>query len=198
MIIGALLATSISVVPIDLTTRQEKVAAQVVRIALDEGEDPYTLLAVSWVETKLDASVVSRVGDVGLMQVNCNLWKKELGFVSYKECRKMLLYVDRNVRAALHIIRQMRSHKQCEGDGIYSCFNGGPNWSRGVWAGAAREYGRRARAAASSFKRFHGTLVDDSQPDIVQGGEGLELGLTQRGDRTCRTSRTSTTTMIAA
>lgn len=91
---------------------------------------PYEIIAIGMVESSLRTNAVSQTGDYGLMQVNCRSHKKKLRKIfGFKNCEKDLLIIENNMKAALLVFSIFRkNYKQCTGQKVYACYNGGQGW----------------------------------------------------------------------
>ena len=97
--------------------------------ALPQGEDPYQILGLILVESMLTTDAVSRTGDYGLMQVNCRVWRRWLRQnMNIRNCERELLTLETNIIAGVRILEVFRRHRNCRGDNVYACYNGGPRW----------------------------------------------------------------------
>ncbi len=96
--------------------------------AKEIGEDPYLMVAIAWVESRIKSGRVSNTGDYGIFQINYRFWAKRWG---YKSSRKFLVDMSSPAHAtvaAAVVLREMRKYKACEGMNLPACYNGGPRW----------------------------------------------------------------------
>jgi len=106
-------------------------AKTIIKYSVEHREDPYQLLAIAITESGLNEKAFSRTKDSGLMQINCRWWWKNLKFKNIKKCRVAMLDSKVNIKAAIHILGYFRKNfKQCQGDNLYRCYNGGQGWQR--------------------------------------------------------------------
>ena len=68
--------------PSYFNTEQELNAAVIIDKSLDIGEDPYFMVALAWVESRVKAGKVSHTGDYGIFQINYRFWAKKWGYTS--------------------------------------------------------------------------------------------------------------------
>ena len=93
-------------------------------------QDPYFMVSLAWVESRLKSGRVSRTGDYGLFQINYNFWGKKWG---YKDRNKFLVDMSsahHATVAATVVIKEMQRYKSCVGLNLAACYNGGPAWQR--------------------------------------------------------------------
>tara|TARA_R100001082_G_scaffold102627_1_gene72881 strand:- start:86 stop:544 length:459 start_codon:yes stop_codon:yes gene_type:complete len=103
----------------------------IVQYADANDKDVIELLAISSVESDLNPKAISHKGAVGLFQVMCRTWSKALGYNSIKDCNKLLLKPENNIRAGSYVLTTIRKkYKQCSGDLAYRCYYAGPRWKR--------------------------------------------------------------------
>tara|TARA_R110000824_G_scaffold97480_2_gene233009 strand:+ start:53 stop:538 length:486 start_codon:yes stop_codon:yes gene_type:complete len=109
---------------------QELNAAVIIDKAHDIREDPYFMVSLSWVESRLKTGRVSKTGDYGLFQINYNFWGKKWG---YKDRNKFLVDMSSANHATVAagvVLQEMRRYKQCQGLNLPACYNGGPAWQK--------------------------------------------------------------------
>ena len=103
----------------------------IIKYSVDHQQDPYELLAIAITESGLNERAYSHTKDSGLMQINCRWWWKRLKFKDIWTCRHEMLKPEKNLKAAVHVLEYFRKHfRQCEGDFVYRCYNGGQGWQR--------------------------------------------------------------------
>jgi|TARA_R110000744_G_scaffold141937_2_gene253423 hypothetical protein len=111
-------------------TEQELNAAVIIDKAIVIKEDPYLMVSIAWVESRLKAGRVSKTGDYGLFQINYNFWGGRWG---YKDRNKFLVDMssaNQATIAAAVVLQEMRRYKQCQGLNLPACYNGGPAWQK--------------------------------------------------------------------
>lgn len=91
---------------------------------------PNELKAIAWVESRFNTKAVSHTGDYGLFQINCNVWWESLRYNSLQHCKESLIdYYPLAIYDAIEIIQFYRQrYKQCKGNKVFYCYNGGPGW----------------------------------------------------------------------
>jgi soluble lytic murein transglycosylase-like protein len=77
-----------------------RITAAAFTLGRKHGINPYLVMAVIFVESRFDRRAVSRAGAYGLMQVNYQVWKDELGID-----RRKLTQVDYNIELGLTILK---------------------------------------------------------------------------------------------
>jgi soluble lytic murein transglycosylase-like protein len=76
------------------------ITAAVFNLSLKHGFSPYLTMAIIYVESRFNRRAVSKVGAIGLMQVNYAVWKNELNID-----RRRLSQVDYNIELGLTILK---------------------------------------------------------------------------------------------
>ena len=107
---------------------QELNAAVIIDKSIDIGEDPYFMVALAWVESRLRVRKISRTGDYGLFQINYRFWGRRWG---YKDRQKFLVDMSSAAHATVAsavVLKEMRKYKACAGLNLPACYNGGPGW----------------------------------------------------------------------
>lgn len=103
----------------------------IIKYSVDHKQDPYELLAIAITESGLNERAYSHTKDSGLMQINCRWWWKKLKFENIQKCRAEMMKPEANLRAAVHVLGYFQKNfKQCQGDLLYRCYNGGQRWQR--------------------------------------------------------------------
>lgn len=96
----------------------------------DIQEDPYLLVAIAWVESRIKSGRVSKTGDYGIFQINYNFWGKRWGFKDKKKFLKDMSDPAHGTIAAEVVLREMRRYQSCRGLNLPACYNGGPSWEK--------------------------------------------------------------------
>ena len=65
--------------PSYFNTEQELHTAIIIDKSLALNEDPYFMVSLAWVESRLKRSQVSHTGDYGLFQINYRFWGAQVG-----------------------------------------------------------------------------------------------------------------------
>lgn len=138
---------------------QVKTATSIVEYSVKNGEDPYELLAVSWVESRFDDRAVSHTCDFGMMQVNCRVWYDELGYDDIAECIINMFDPSKNMNASSYILDDYRNHRGCKGTNLYACYNGGPGWRASENRDRIERYMRAVLSSKWIMKHRYGTWV---------------------------------------
>jgi hypothetical protein len=76
--------------PTYFNTEQELNAAVIIDKSMTVGEDPYFMVALAWVESRVKAGKVSHTGDYGIFQISYRFWGKKWG---YKDAKVLGRYV---------------------------------------------------------------------------------------------------------
>ena len=111
-------------------TEQEINAAVIIDKSITLNEDPYFMVSLAWVESRLKTGRISKTGDYGLFQVNYRFWGKKWG---YKNSQKFLVDMSSAAHAtvaAVVVLNEMRKYKACQGLNLPACYNSGPGWQR--------------------------------------------------------------------
>jgi len=136
---------------------QEINAAIIIDKSYDIKEDPYFMVSLAWVESRLKTGRVSHTGDYGLFQVNYRFWGKKWG---YKTRQKFLVDMsnpNHSVIAAGVVLKEMRKYRSCQGLNLPACYNGGPAWQRSKNKEKILEYATKVHRMREIFKkRFPG------------------------------------------
>lgn len=111
-------------------TEQQINTAIIIDKAIEIGEDPYLMVAIAWVESRIKSGRISNTGDYGIFQINYRFWGKKWG---YKNSRKFLVDMSspgHATVAAAVVLKEMRRYKACQGLNLPACYNGGPRWQK--------------------------------------------------------------------
>ena len=134
-------------------TEQELNAAVIIDKSLTLGEDPYFMVSLAWVESRLKTGRVSRTGDYGLFQINYRFWGKKWG---YKDRNKFLVDMSSAAHAtvaAAVVLKEMRKYKACAGLNLPACYNGGPRWEKSKNRDKILTYAAQVQRMRGTFKR---------------------------------------------
>ncbi len=134
-------------------TEQELNAAVIIDKSLDVGADPYFMVALSWVESRLKTGRVSHTGDYGLFQINYRFWGKKW---DYKDRKKFLVDMSSAAHAtvaAAVVLKEMRKYKACQGLNLPACYNGGPGWQKSKNKEKIIAYANKVNRMRGIFKR---------------------------------------------
>jgi len=93
-------------------------------------EDPYFLVALAWVESRIKANRVSNTGDYGIFQINYRFWGKRWGFKDRTKFLKAMSDPSHGVVAAVVVLKEMRRYSSCKELNLPACYNGGPGWQK--------------------------------------------------------------------
>jgi len=141
-------------------TEQELNAAVIIDKSLAINEDPYFMVSVAWVESRLKSSKISHTGDYGLFQVNYKFWGRKWG---YKSRQKFLVDMSSAAHATVAagvVLQEMRQYKACAGLNLPACYNGGPGWGQSKHREKILEYARSVHRMRGIFKRrYPGWIV---------------------------------------
>lgn len=139
--------------PSYFNTEQELNAAVIIDKSLDVGADPYFMVALSWVESRIKTGKVSRTGDYGLFQINYRFWGKRWG---YKSSDKFLVDMSSAAHAtiaAVVVLKEMRKYRTCQGLNLAACYNGGPGWQKSKNKEKIISYANKVNRMRGIFKR---------------------------------------------
>ena len=89
-------------------TEQELNAAVIIDKSIQLGEDPYFMVGLAWVESRLKTGRVSHTGDYGLFQINYNFWGKKWGYKSRNKFLVDMSSPNHSVVAAAVVLKEMR------------------------------------------------------------------------------------------
>ena len=146
--------------PTYFDTEQELNAAVIIDKSLDVGEDPYFMVSIAWVESRLKTGRVSKTGDYGIFQINYRFWGKKWG---YKDKQRFLVDMSSAAHAtiaATPVLREMQKYKACQGLNLPACYNGGPGWQKSKNKEKIISYANKVNRMRGIFKRkFPGWLV---------------------------------------
>ena len=139
--------------PTYFNTEQKLNASVIIDKSLAVGEDPYFMVALSWVESRVKAGKVSRTGDYGIFQINYHFWAKRWG---YKDRKKFLVDMSSPAHAtiaATTVLKEMRKYKACKGLNLPACYNGGPGWQKSKNKEKIISYANKVNRMRGIFKR---------------------------------------------
>jgi hypothetical protein len=109
---------------------QQYNATVIIDKARQINEDPYLLVALAWVESRVKSGRVSGTGDYGIFQINYNFWGKKWGFKDRTKFLKAMSDPAHGTIAAEVVLREMRRYSACKELNLPACYNGGPAWQR--------------------------------------------------------------------
>ena len=146
--------------PTYFDTEQELNAAVIIDKSLDVDQDPYFMVSIAWVESRLKTGRVSKTGDYGIFQINYRFWGKKWG---YKDRQRFLVDMSSAAHAtiaATTVLREMQKYKACQGLNLPACYNGGPGWQKSKNKEKIISYANKVNRMRGIFKRkFPGWLV---------------------------------------
>lgn len=132
---------------------QELNAAVIIDKSLDIKEDPYFMVGLAWVESRLRSNKVSSTGDYGLFQINYRFWGKRWGYSNRQKFLVDLSSAAHATVAAGVVLQEMRKYKACAGLNLPACYNGGPAWQTSKNKEKILEYARKVQRMRGIFKR---------------------------------------------
>ena len=142
--------------PIHFDSEQREIGQGIIKEAHKLGEDPYTLLAIAWQETRIKRGRTSHTGDVGIFQINWSFWGKRIWkYKSYQQFVEDMDNIEHGTLAAVMVLREMRLYKTCIGINLYACYNGGPAWMKSKNIDKIATYARRVHAKRQQYIRKH-------------------------------------------
>jgi len=140
--------------PIHFDKEQREIGQGIIKEAHKLGEDPYTLMAIAWQETRIKRGKTSHTGDVGIFQINWSFWGKRIWkYKSYQQFVEDMDNIEHGTLAAVMVLREMRLYKTCIGINLYACYNGGPAWMKSKNIDKIATYARRVHAKRQQYIR---------------------------------------------
>jgi hypothetical protein len=140
--------------PIHFDDEQREIGQGIIKEAHKLGEDPYTLMAIAWQETRIKRGRTSHTGDVGIFQINWSFWGKRIWkYKSYQQFVEDMDNIEHGTLAAVMVLREMRLYKTCIGINLYACYNGGPAWMKSKNIDKIATYARRVHAKRQQYIR---------------------------------------------
>jgi len=140
--------------PIHFDDEQREIGQGIIKEAHKLGEDPYTLMAIAWQETRIKRGRTSHTGDVGIFQINWSFWGKRIWkYKSYQQFVEDMDNIEHGTVAAVMVLREMRLYKTCKGINLYACYNGGPAWMKSKNIDKIATYARRVHAKRQQYIR---------------------------------------------
>ena len=134
-------------------TEQELNAAVIIDKSIQLGEDPYFMVGLAWVESRLKTGRVSHTGDYGLFQINYNFWGKKWGYKSRNKFLVDMSSPNHSVVAAAGVLKEMTRYKACSGLNLPACYNGGPNWQNSKNKEKILQYATKVHRMRNIFKK---------------------------------------------
>ena len=128
-------------------------AAVIIDKAIEINEDPYLMIAIAWVESRIKSGRVSNTGDYGIFQINYRYWGKRFG---YKNSKKFLVDMSspgHSTVAAAVVLKSMRKYKACKGLNLPACYNGGPGWQKSKNKRKIMSYANKVQKMRLRFQR---------------------------------------------
>lgn len=118
------------VFPSHYDVEQKYNATIIINKAKEIQEDPYFLVALAWVESRIKANRVSHTGDYGIFQINYRFWGRKWGFKDKSKFLKAMSDPAHGVIAAAVVLKEMRRYNSCKELNLPACYNGGPGWEK--------------------------------------------------------------------
>ena len=145
--------------PIYFDQEQELNSAVIIDKSLDIKEDPYFMVALAWVESRVKTGRVSHTGDYGIFQINYRFWGRKWGYTDRQKFLVDMSSASHATVAAAVVLKEMRRYKSCEGLNLAACYNGGPRWQKSKNKEKIIEYANKVNRMRGIFKRkFPGWL----------------------------------------
>lgn len=139
--------------PSHFTSEQDLNTAVIIDKSLTLKEDPYFMVAVAWVESRLITGRVSSTGDYGLFQINYNFWGKKWGYKSRQKFLVDMSSASHATVAATVVLTEMRQYKSCTGLHLPACYNGGPSWQKSKNKEKIMAYALKVHRVKEMFRR---------------------------------------------
>jgi hypothetical protein len=154
--IALTLMASSHTMPIYFDAEQKEIGRKIINEAHKLGEDPHTLMAIAWHESRVKRGKTSHTGDVGIFQINWRFWGKKIWqYKSYQQFVEDMDNVEHGTLAAAMVLREMRLYKTCVGINLYACYNGGPAWMKSKNIDKIATYARRVHKKRQQFIKKH-------------------------------------------
>tara|TARA_R110002126_G_scaffold291580_1_gene453928 strand:+ start:4609 stop:5094 length:486 start_codon:yes stop_codon:yes gene_type:complete len=132
---------------------QELNAAAIIERSIATKEDPYFMVGLAWVESRLKTGRVSHTGDYGLFQINYNFWGRKWGYKTHKKFLADMSNSAHATIAAVIVLNEMRRYKSCSGLSLPACYNGGPRWQNSKNKEKILEYATQVHRMRKIFQR---------------------------------------------
>jgi len=139
--------------PAYFDTEQELNAAVIIDKSIDIKEDPYFMVGLAWVESRLKAGKTSRTGDYGLFQINYKFWGKRWGYTRRQKFLVDMSSANHATVAAAVVLKEMRKYRACSGLNLPACYNGGPGWEKSKNRDKILAYATEVHRMRGIFKR---------------------------------------------
>jgi len=105
-------------------------SAIIIDKSIEIGADPYLMVAIAWVESRIKVGRISKTGDYGIFQINYRFWGKRWGYDTPSRFLVDMSSPGHATVAAAVVLKEMRKYKACRGLNLPACYNGGPGWQR--------------------------------------------------------------------
>ena len=128
-------------------------AAVIIDKSIEIKEDPYLMVAIAWVESRIKSGRVSKTGDYGIFQINYRFWGKRFGYRSSKKFLVDMSSPGHSVVAAAVVLKSMRKYKACKGSNLPACYNGGPGWQKSKNKRKIMSYANKVHKMRLLFQR---------------------------------------------
>jgi hypothetical protein len=128
-------------------------AAVIIDKSLSVGEDPYFMVALAWVESRVQTGKVSHTGDYGIFQINYDFWAKKWGYSSRNKFLVDMSSPAHGTIAAVTVLKEMRKYKSCQGLNLPACYNGGPGWQKSKNKQKIISYATKVNRMRELFRR---------------------------------------------
>jgi len=139
--------------PLGFDLEQREIASVIIAEAQRLNEDPYTLMAIAWQESRIKRGRFSHTGDVGIFQINWNFWGKRVWkYTSYEQFVKDMNDPVHATVGAVVVLKEMRLYKTCRQVNLFACYNGGPAWQKSKNIGKIMQYARSVVRRRQQFK----------------------------------------------
>ncbi len=163
--------------PLRFREAQIKVIDQLANLAREYEIDPYELVAIAWVESRLNPNATNKSIDAGVLQVNCKIHWKRFGYdkpfahlkskrkirrAAIKHCAEAQKNIEENTRNSIFLLKLMeRKYRGCRGDNRWACYNGGPGW-RVKHKERATRYKKKVKKIKRILKKHYEVLIKGS------------------------------------
>ena len=140
--------------PAGYNAQQRGIARIIIEEAHRLNEDPYSLMAIAFQESRLQRDQVSHTGDVGIFQINWSFWGKRVWrYKSYKQFTEDMNDASHATVAAVVVLKEMRLYKTCRLVNLFACYNGGPAWQKSKNVGKIMQYARKVEQRRRRYKK---------------------------------------------
>ena len=163
--------------PLRFSDSQMLVIDEIARLAEWYHADPYEMIAIGWVESRLNPNAANRDKDAGVFQVNCKIHWKKFGYhkpfrhlkskrkmrrEAIKNCVEAQKIIEENIGNSVFLLKSMeRKYRGCRGENRWACYNGGPGW-RVKHKERATKYKSKVKKIKRILEKHYKVLIEGS------------------------------------